>query len=147
MSHFSGLIRLTAEQPNRLFCCSTFALSARSIKESPSGNESLLFLPGRSTLWPRARNKVTRPVILPRRAVTRRGVSQTTDRKSPRARSAISRRVCRTRATTMDALFATWRLQIAKVDLAGEREEKGEGERERERKEPPRGLQIIAHNP
>lgn len=33
-------------------------------------------------------------------------------------------RVCRTRATTMDALFTTWRLQIAKVDLARNGDEK-----------------------
>jgi len=37
-------------------------------------------------------------------------------------------RVCRTRATTMDALFAAWRLQIAKVDPARNRDEQSHRE-------------------
>lgn len=43
------------------------------------------------------------------------------------AREAQSRaaRMSHTSGTTMDSLFATWRLQIAKVDLAGEKEKEG----------------------
>lgn len=54
------------------------------------------------------------------RAVTRDG-GFANDRRT--IREAQSRaRVCRTRVMTMDALFATWRLQIAKVDFARERQ-------------------------